>query len=94
MMPSSMALIGQAYPDPVRRARAVAVWAMGGAVASSAGPLLGGVLTLVSWRLIFAVNVPAGAVTLLLLSRVQPSPHGRPRSTGPGRSVRCSRWAG
>ncbi|MFI7226522.1 MFS transporter [Nonomuraea angiospora] len=30
MMPSSMALIGHAYPDPVRRGRAVAVWAMGG----------------------------------------------------------------
>jgi MFS family permease len=75
MMPSSMALIGQAYPDPVRRARAVAVWAMGGAVASSSGPLLGGVLTVVSWRLIFVINVPAGAVTLLLLARVLPSPH-------------------
>jgi len=75
MMPSSMALIGQAYPDPVRRARAVAVWAMGGAVASSSGPMLGGVLTVVSWRLIFVINVPAGAVTLLLLARVLPSPH-------------------
>src|SRR3954447_22840737 len=30
MMPASMALIGQAYPDPVKRARAVAVWALGG----------------------------------------------------------------
>jgi EmrB/QacA subfamily drug resistance transporter len=75
MMPASMALIGQAYPDPVRRARAVAVWAMGGAVASSSGSLLGGVLTLVSWRLVFFINVPAGAVTLLLLTRVRPSPH-------------------
>jgi MFS transporter, DHA2 family, methylenomycin A resistance protein len=75
MMPSSMALVGQAYPDPARRARAVAVWAMGGAAASSSGPLLGGVLTMVSWRLIFAVNVPTGVVTLLLLSRVRPSPH-------------------
>jgi MFS transporter, DHA2 family, methylenomycin A resistance protein len=75
MMPSSMALIGQAYPDPVRRVRAVAVWAMGGAVASSSGPLLGGVLTVVSWRLIFVINVPAGAVTLLLLTWVLPSPH-------------------
>jgi EmrB/QacA subfamily drug resistance transporter len=75
MMPSSMALIGQAYPDPVRRARAVSVWAMGGAVASSSGPLLGGVLTLVTWRLIFFINVPAGAVTLLLLARVLPSPY-------------------
>ncbi len=73
MMPASMALIGQAYPDPARRARAVAVWAMGGAVASSSGPVLAGVLTLVSWRLIFFINVPAGAVTLLPLARIQPS---------------------
>src|SRR6266516_2142200 len=77
MMPSSMALIGQAYPDPVRRARAVAVWAMGGAVASSSGPLLGGLLTLVSWRLVFFINVPAGLVTLLLLSRTARSPSRR-----------------
>ena len=38
MMPSSMALIGQAFPDPARRARAVAMWAMGGAIeAGTAG---------------------------------------------------------
>ena len=37
MMPSSMALIGQAFGDPARRAQAVAMWAMGGAIASSAG---------------------------------------------------------
>jgi len=46
MMPSSMTLVGQAYPDPARRARAVAVWAMGGAIASSSGSLLGGLLSL------------------------------------------------
>jgi MFS transporter, DHA2 family, methylenomycin A resistance protein len=74
MMPSSMALIGQAYPDPVQRARAVALWAMGGAAASSSGPVLGGVLTLISWRTIFFVNVPVGVVALLLLTRAARSP--------------------
>jgi MFS transporter, DHA2 family, methylenomycin A resistance protein len=77
MMPSSMALIGQAYADPARRTRAVAVWAMGGAIASSSGPVLGGLLTLVSWRLIFVINVPAGAATLVLLARTGRSPHRR-----------------
>jgi MFS transporter, DHA2 family, methylenomycin A resistance protein len=77
IMPSSMALIGQAYPDPVERARAVGVWAMGGAVASSCGPVLGGVLTLVSWRAIFFINVPAGAIALVLLTRTARSPHRR-----------------
>lgn len=68
MMPSSMALIRQAFPNAMARGRAVGVWAMGGAVASTSGPMLGGVLNLVDWRLIFFVNVPAGAVALLLLA--------------------------
>jgi len=73
-MPSSMALIGQAYPDPRRRPRAIAIWAMGGAVASSCGPVVGGLLTLASWRWIFIVNVPVGAVALALLARARRSP--------------------
>ncbi len=75
MMPASMALIGQAYPDPVKRARVVALWAMGGAIASSSGPVLGGFLTLISWRMIFFINLPVGVVALLLLARTARSPH-------------------
>jgi EmrB/QacA subfamily drug resistance transporter len=74
MMPSSMALVTHAYPDPARRARAVALWSMGGVAASTSGPVLGGLLSLVSWRLIFFVNVPAGAVALVLLARAARSP--------------------
>jgi len=74
LMPASMALVSQAYPDPARRARALGLWAMGGAAASTSGPLLGGVLTAVSWRLIFFVNVPAGAAALVLLARAARSP--------------------
>jgi DHA2 family methylenomycin A resistance protein-like MFS transporter len=73
MMPASMALIRQAFPDARARGRAVGVWAMGGAVASSSGPVLGGVLNLLDWRLIFFLNVPVGVVALLLLARVRPS---------------------
>ncbi|WP_436851144.1 MFS transporter [Streptomyces asoensis] len=73
-MPTSMALVRQAFPDPARRARAVAVWAMGGAVAAAAGPVLGGLLSLASWRMIFLVNLPVGILTLLLLRRTQHSP--------------------
>jgi MFS transporter, DHA2 family, methylenomycin A resistance protein len=83
-MPSSMALIRQAYADPVKRARAVAVWAMGGAVASSSGPVLGGLLTLVTWRMIFFINVPAGAAALVLLARAEPSPSRRAPFDWPG----------
>ena len=47
---------------------------MGGAVASSSAPILGGLLTLLSWRAIFFVNVPAGVVALLMLARTPASP--------------------
>ena len=75
MMPASMALVSHAYPDPGRRTRAVALWSMGGVAASTSGPVLGGLLSLVSWRLIFFVNVPAGAAALVLLARAARSPH-------------------
>jgi DHA2 family methylenomycin A resistance protein-like MFS transporter len=79
MMPSGMALVSAAYPEPAARARAVAVWAMGAAVASSSGPVLGGVLTSFSWRLIFLLNVPVGLATLALLRRaVDPGPRPAP----------------
>jgi MFS transporter, DHA2 family, methylenomycin A resistance protein len=74
MMPSSMALISHGYPDPARRGRAVALWSMGGVAASTSGPVLGGLLTAVSWRLIFFVNVPAGLAALALLARSARSP--------------------
>ncbi|WP_244194831.1 MFS transporter [Amycolatopsis echigonensis] len=73
VMPASMALLREAYPEARVRGRAVAVWAMGGAVASSCGPVLGGALTQVDWRLIFFLNVPVGAVALVLLSRARRS---------------------
>ncbi|WP_084713389.1 MFS transporter [Streptacidiphilus rugosus] len=77
MMPASMALIGHAYPEARSRARAVAIWAMGGAVASSSAPVLGGLLTQLSWRWIFFINLPVAAAALLLLVRTPRSPHRR-----------------
>ncbi len=74
MMPSSMALIRQAYPDSTRRGRAIAMWAMGGAAAATSGPIIGGVLTMVSWRWIFLLNLPVGLVALILLARAAKSP--------------------
>jgi MFS family permease len=47
---------------------------MGGVAASTSGPLLGGLLTLMSWRLIFFINLPVGAVAMGLLARMAPSP--------------------
>jgi MFS transporter, DHA2 family, methylenomycin A resistance protein len=74
MMPASMALVRQAFPEAKARGRAVGVWAMGGAVASSSGPLLGGALSVADWRFIFLLNVPVGIVAALLVRSAGRSP--------------------
>lgn len=75
VMPASLALIRQTYDDARHRARAIAMWTVGGSVAMAAGPVLGGVLTeTVGWRSVFFLNLPVGAAILLLLVRVAPSP--------------------
>lgn len=75
MLPASLALVRQAYPEAAARARAIALWTAGGAVAAAAGPVAGGVLTsLTSWRAIFFLNLPVGLAILVLLARVPRSP--------------------
>jgi DHA2 family methylenomycin A resistance protein-like MFS transporter len=75
MLPASLALVRQAYGDPIRRAKAIAVWAVGGTVAMAGGPVAGGALTSgLSWRAIFFLNVPAGLVAMALMSRAPRSP--------------------
>lgn len=74
IMPSTMALISQAHDDPVKRARAIAIWAMGGAAAASSGLVMGGLFSTVSWRLIFLINVPVCVAALIFLSRLGQSP--------------------
>ncbi|WP_321792706.1 MFS transporter [Burkholderia pyrrocinia] len=73
MMPSSMSLIRQGYTDPVQRGHAVALWAMGGAVAATSGPVVGGMLALLNWRWIFFINLPVALATLFFLVRTPSS---------------------
>ncbi|RMO68907.1 MFS transporter [Pseudomonas syringae group genomosp. 3] len=65
MLPGSMALLVEAYPEPRARARAVAWWGGISALALVSGPLLGGMLVeLVGWRSIFYLNVPFCLIAL------------------------------
>jgi len=73
LLPASTALIREAFPDPARRARALGVWTAGGAVSGAAGPLLGGLLTTLNWRLVFAINIPVCLLILAFIPRVAPS---------------------
>lgn len=74
MMPATLAMIREAYPDARARTQALAIWALGGSVGSAAGPLVGGALATWNWQWIFFINVPVGAVALVLLARVATSP--------------------
>jgi MFS transporter, DHA2 family, methylenomycin A resistance protein len=79
MLPASMALVREAFPDPRRRARALGVWAVGGAVAGLVGQPLGGLLTTLDWRWVFTINLPVGVGMLAFLTLVAASPrHPRP----------------
>ncbi|MGW6278617.1 MFS transporter [Kribbella sp. NPDC055071] len=74
MLPASMALVREAFPDPRRRAGALGVWAVGGAVAGLVGQPLGGLLTTVDWRWVFIINLPVCAGMVAFLLAVSPSP--------------------
>lgn len=77
VLPASLALVRQAYTDPARRARAVALWAAGGSAAVALGPVAGGALTTAwDWRGIFFINLPLGLAALALTAR---APHSERR---------------
>jgi len=73
--PSSLAIIVGAFA-PKERGAAIGSWTAWGGIAAIVGPLAGGwIVDQVSWRWIFALNVPLVIVTLvLILAAVPPAP--------------------
>jgi DHA2 family methylenomycin A resistance protein-like MFS transporter len=74
LVPSSLALLRASYPGARARARAVGLWGAIAGVAAASGPVVGGVLvSTISWRAVFLVNLPVGAIALLLARRRLPA---------------------
>jgi EmrB/QacA subfamily drug resistance transporter len=72
LTPSALAVIVGAFPATERGA-AIGSWTAWAGIATVIGPLVGGYLVdAVSWRLIFAINVPFVAITLVLVSLAVP----------------------
>jgi EmrB/QacA subfamily drug resistance transporter len=64
--PAALSLIAATFPEGPKRAHALGVFSMVTGFGITLGLILGGVLTMVSWRLVFFINVPIGLATILL----------------------------
>jgi EmrB/QacA subfamily drug resistance transporter len=73
LMPQTLTIITNTFP-PARRGAAFGVWGAVAGVATIAGPTLGGLLvTAFDWRYIFFVNLPVGALVLILTPLIIPN---------------------
>jgi DHA2 family multidrug resistance protein len=74
LQPSEQAILADTFP-PAGRGMAFAVYAMAVVVAPALGPTIGGWITdNYSWRWIFFINVPFGALSILLTSLLVSDP--------------------
>ncbi|WP_324607870.1 MFS transporter [Streptomyces sp. Tu6071] len=69
----ALSLITTNWPEGPRRGRALGWYATAGACGFIGGLVLGGVLTEVSWRLVFALPVPIAVAALLAGLRLLPA---------------------
>lgn len=83
LIPNAQSLLRATVPA-VRRGRAAGFVGTGIGAGAALGPVLGGLLTeTVGWRGIFVVNVPLGALALVLLARTVAAARPAPAPTSP-----------
>jgi EmrB/QacA subfamily drug resistance transporter len=83
--PVAMSIIVNTFTDPRERARAIGVWGAVIGFSMALGPVIGGVLVEgVGWRSVFWINLPVGALAIVLTLRfVQESRAPRARRLDP-----------
>ena len=68
--PSALSIVSTTFEEGAERNKALGIWGAVGGSGAAVGVLLGGVLTkYLGWEWIFFVNVPVGAIALLLTPR-------------------------
>ncbi len=77
MLPLSLAIVCNAFPAS-EQARALGTWAGVSALALAIGPLAGGLLVELDWRVIFWINLPVAAIGIAITAAAAPE------STDPG----------
>ncbi len=71
LMPGSLAIIAASF-HPDDRAAAVGAWSGLGGIAAAIGPLVGGWLVELDWRLVFLINVPVAVLIVVVAVRHVP----------------------
>jgi EmrB/QacA subfamily drug resistance transporter len=70
MTPTALSILTTTFPEGAERNKALGIWGSLGGIGGTAGWLIGGPLTDISWELIFLINVPVGVVALALAPRL------------------------
>lgn len=71
MLPLSLAIVVNVFP-PAEQPRALGIWAAVSAVALAIGPLAGGLLIELDWRVIFWMNLPVAALGVAITAWAAP----------------------
>lgn len=92
LQPSILALVNTTFPAGKERTRALAVWGTVGASGLAAGVVIGGLLTSLSWRWTFFVNLPFAVLCVLAAPKFLPgrSEHGRTTTLNVLNAVLCT----
>jgi EmrB/QacA subfamily drug resistance transporter len=73
LIPAALSSVRNMFTEGAERNKALGIWGALGAGGASVGIILGGLLTrYVGWQYVFFINVPVGAVALLLAPRLVP----------------------
>jgi EmrB/QacA subfamily drug resistance transporter len=71
--PVAMSIVRNVFEDPRERAQAIGVWGAVFGISMALGPVLGGFLvSAISWRAIFLVNLPFGLAAIVLTALFVP----------------------
>ncbi|RCG33287.1 MFS transporter [Sphaerisporangium album] len=72
LQPAVIALINTSFATGPARNKALSVWGTVGASGLAAGVIIGGLLTTMSWRWVFLINLPLAVVCALAAPRLLP----------------------
>jgi EmrB/QacA subfamily drug resistance transporter len=89
LSPATMSIVRNTFEDPRERAQAIGVFAAMFGISMALGPVLGGFLvSAISWRAVFVVNLPVGLAAVVLAARFVPESRApRPRRIDPAGQV-------